>query len=170
MRIIERNEETTEFLQKAQRKNERLAQDLEHLKEFVELKAELENRLKESLKKHEKLEVDLLRQIQEAKAELFDSKSFSQVFPIRLTCLMMQCQGLLKIRKSENNDFLLELAYKGKVERILLSQLEDICEHPTKENRMVIKYKSKTKDIITEQKHKIMLRLRELQLRCSKPT
>ena len=156
------------MLQKNQRKNERLAQDLENLKKYIELKVELENRLKVSLKKHEELEIELLRQIQEAKADLFDSKSFFQVFAIRLNCLMMQWQGLLIIKKSENNGFMLEITYKGKVERVLLSQLENIYEHPTKDNRIVIKYKSKTKDIITEQKDKIIQRVRELQLRCSK--
>jgi hypothetical protein len=158
----------TELLQKNQRKNERLTQDLENLKKYIRLKVELQNGLHESLNKHEKIEVELLRQIQEAKADLFDSKSFFQVFPIRLTCLMMQYEGYLVIRKSENNDFLLEITHKGKAERVLLSQLEDIYEHPTKEKRVVFKYKSKTKDIITEHHQKILARLRELQLRSRK--
>lgn len=167
LRIAEKNEEFSENIEKLRRKNERLAQDLDNLKQFISMKTELENKLQESLKKHEKVESDLMAQIQEAKADFFDSKSFMQVFPVKVTCLMMQCQGFLVLKKSENNEFLLEIVYKGKTDTMLLRQIEDIYEHPVKENRVVIKYKSKTKDILTEQNHLIISRVRELQKWCN---
>lgn len=168
LRIAEKNKEFSENIEKILRRNERLAQDLDNLKQFISLKTELEKNFQESLKKHEKVERDLMTQIQEAMAEFFDSKSFLQVFPVKVSCLMMQCQGLLVLKKSENNEFLLEIVYKSKTESMLLRQIEEIYEHPVKENRVVIKYKSKTKDVVTEHKHAIISRVRELQKRINK--
>ena len=81
---------------------------------------------------------------------------------------MMPCNGKLVFRKTSENEHVVEILYKGKVDSILFRQIEDLFEHPSKENRLVIKYKSKTRDVITEEKQRILQRMREILAKCGK--
>jgi hypothetical protein len=167
--VCNRIEEINEELEKVNRRGLRLKQDLENLGGFITSKLEYLDKLVDRVKDHEKSDFLLLQSVQEAKNELFNSRSFYQEFNVKVISLMMPCAGKLIFRKSIENDHLVEVLYKGKAESIPTRMIEDVFEHPIKENRIVIKYNSKTKDIITEEKQRILIRLREILQRINKP-
>ena len=164
----QRTSEIEEELEKVQRISQRIKKDFENLKNFILNKLEVEGKLLESVRVHEKNENELICSVQEAKNDLFNSRSFYQEFQIRVISLMMPCNGKLVFRKTSENEHVVEILYKGKVDSILFRQIEDLFEHPSKENRLVIKYKSKTRDVITEEKQRILQRMREILAKCGK--
>ena len=132
----------------------------------MQSKTELEQQILESVKKHEQLECDLANQLLQCKSELFDAQTFYQQFSIKVVQMMIKSNGKLVLKKNPNGEYVLELQFKGKKEVILLHEIEDICDNPKKENRIILTYQDKTKDIYTEDKERIITRIRELMQRC----
>ena len=166
LRISEKNNSLEEEINRVTRKNLRMTQDSENLKEFIQNKNEQKNRLKESVKTHEQLELNLANQLLQCKSDLLDAQTFYQEFEVKVFHLLMKFKGKLIFKKNPDGEYVAELHYKGKKEVFFVSQIENICEHQTKENKIVLKYKDKTKEIFSLEGEKIVTRTRELMQRC----
>lgn len=168
VRIIEKNSEISEELDKLTRKNLRLQQDLDNLTEFIKSKGEIEERLLESVEVHEKNEKNLAKMLIEAKSELLDANTFYQEFQVKVISMMIPFSGKLIFKKDQDDEYVMELIHKGKIESLFVKDIDDLSEHPFKENRIILSFHNKSRDIISEEKHKIVPRLRELMQRCIK--
>lgn len=166
LRIFEQNSEFHEEISKITRRNQRIAQEIENLKEFILAKTELEQRIIESVTIHEQSEVNLANQLIQIKSELLDAQTFYQEFAIKLSNLMIKCNAKLVLKRDMDGEYVAELQYKGKKEAFLIRDIESVYEHPTKKEKFVIKYKNKSRDIYTDEIEKIVPRTRELMQRC----
>jgi hypothetical protein len=102
----------------------------------------------------------------EAKSALLDAQFFYQEFQVKVIKLMIPISGKLVFKKSEDDEYVLELLYGTKVESILIKDIDDISDHSTKETRFFIKFQDQSKEIMTDQKKIILPRMRELMQRC----
>jgi len=168
VRVIERNAEISEELERLSRKNLRLQQDFDHLIEFIESKGEIEERLVSSVEVHKKNERDLANLLIEAKSELLDANTFYQEFQVKVVSMMIPFSGKLVLKKNQDDEYVMELMHKGKVESFFVKDIDDLSEHPCKENRIILSFHNKSRDIMSEEKYKIVPRLRELMQRCIK--
>lgn len=168
MKIIEKNAEISEELEKIQRKNQRLQQDLNNLNQFIDSKKEVHERLLESVEVHEKNEKKLALMLIEAKSELLDANTFYQEFHVRVLSFLIPFAGKLVFKKNQEDEYVVELMHKGKIDYFSVKDIDDLSEHPCKENRIILSYCGKSREILTDEKHKIVPRLRELMQRCIK--
>jgi hypothetical protein len=162
MRTLEKNTEYEEDVQNILVTNKRMSEDTNNLKDFIKNKSELENRLIESVKSHQAMELDLESQVLRCKSQLFDSDDFYQEFEIKVFSLMMKCKGSIAIKKNPNGEFIIELLYKTKKECIFVREISNVYEHQSKDDRFVIEYNNKAKEILAENKREIVTRIREL--------
>ncbi|OMJ88692.1 hypothetical protein SteCoe_9312 [Stentor coeruleus] len=162
MRTLEKNSEYEEDIQNILITNKRMSEDTNNLKDFIKNKSELENRLIESVKSHEAMELDLESQVLRCKTQLFDSNDFYQEFEIKVFSLMMKCKGSMIIKKNNTGEFVIELLYKTKKECIFFREISNVYEHQNKDDRFVIEYNNKTKEILAENKGEIVARIREI--------
>lgn len=162
MRTLEKNSEYEEDVQNILVTNKRMSEDTNNLKDFIKNKSELENRLIESVKSHQAMELDLESQVLRCKSQLFDSNDFYQEFEIKVFSLMMKCKGSIVIKKNPNGEFIIELLYKAKKECIFVREISNVYEHQNKDDRFVIEYNNKSKEILAENKREIVARIREL--------
>ena len=165
-RVFGRNTELGEEISRITRKNQRISQDSENLKEFIKNKAVLEEKLVESVKSHEANEIDLANQLIQCRNELLDAQIFYQEFHVKIIHLLMKCTAKMAFKRDQSGEYVVELHYKGKKEKFLFREIDSVYEHPTKKTRLVIKYKNKTKEIFSEEIEKIVTRAREIMQRC----
>ena len=166
LRVFEKNEELSEEISRITRKNQRINQDSENLKEFIKNKTVLEEKLMESVKAHEANEIDLANQLMQCRNELLDGQTFYQEFHVKFIHMLMKCNAKIIFKKDQSGEYVTEIHYKGKKESFLFREIDSVYEHPTKNNKLVIKYKNKTKEIFSEEIEKIVTRAREIMQRC----
>ncbi|OMJ82772.1 hypothetical protein SteCoe_16419 [Stentor coeruleus] len=164
-RASEKNSEIDEDTNRITRANKRMKQDVDNLKEFIKTKTELENRIIESIKSHEALELNLAKQLLKYKSDLLDANTFHQEFNVKIFSLMIKCQGVLVLKKDNKGEYVIELQYKGKCDTIFVKEVDDVYEHHTKDDRLVLCFRNKSKEILSEEKVRIVTRVRELMQR-----
>lgn len=162
IKFSEKNSELEADISKSLRKSQRTAEDIKSLKDFILKKTQLEDQLTKSVKMHEQLEYNLATELVQCKSELLDAQTFYQQFDIKVIQLMLKSTGKMILKRNNDGDYMAELQYKGKKESFLIRELDNVCEHPTKQNRLILKYKTKNKEIFSEQSERIVNRLREL--------
>lgn len=167
-RVVEKNLEIGEELEKFQRKVARLVQDLSNLTQFISVKKQFKGQLLSSVKSHESKESSLASLLVQAKSDLLDVQSFYQEFQVKIIKILIPLSCKLILKKSSENDYTLELQYANKIDSISFHDIDDISDHATKENRFIISAHNKSKEIISDQKKKILSRIRELMQRCIK--
>ena len=167
-RVGDRNLEIAEELEKYQRKVARLGQDLGNLTQFISVKKQFKDQLLLSVKSHESKESSLASLLVQAKSDLLDVQSFYQEFQVRIIKMLIPLSCKLILKKSSEDDYTLELQYANKVESISFHDIDDIADHATKDNRFIISAHNKSKEIVSDQKKKILSRIRELMQRCIK--
>lgn len=165
-RASEKNAEVEDDINRITRANKRMQQDVDNLKEFIKTKTELENRLIESVKSHEATELSLAKQLLKYKSDLLDANTFHQEFDVKIYSLMIKCKGVLVLKKNNEGEYVIELQYKGKCDTIFVKDVDDVYEHPLKDDRFVLCFKNKSKEILAEEKYRIVTRIRELMQRC----
>ncbi|OMJ96096.1 hypothetical protein SteCoe_269 [Stentor coeruleus] len=165
-RASEKNTEIEDDLNRITRANKRMQQDVDNLKEFIKTKTELSNRLIESVKSHEAIELSLAKQLLKYKSDLLDANTFHQEFDVKVFSLMIKFKGVLILKKNNEGEYVIEIQYKGKCDTVFVKEVDDVYEHPLKDDRFVLCFKNKTKEIIAEEKLRIVTRIRELMQRC----